>query len=78
MTLREKVARALAIEDDEEFGEHSWDAYLPMADAAIAVCQEHFAGIFEANELPVNVCPCDLGGLRAELSLIASAIREGA
>ena len=49
MTLREKVARALAIEDDEEFGEHSWDAYLPMADAAIAVCREHFAALADAD-----------------------------
>ena len=46
-SLRERVARLFATEDDEEFGEHSWDAYLPLADAAISLCREEFAGVAE-------------------------------
>jgi len=70
--LREKVARALAIQDDEEFGEHSWDSYLPMADAAIRVCREHFAGVAEAeNKLPAELRCLD----HATANAIASAIR---
>jgi hypothetical protein len=40
MTKLEQVARALAIEDDEEFGSNAWEAYLPMARAAVEAMKE--------------------------------------
>ncbi len=51
MTKLEQVARALAMEDDEEFGSNAWEAYLPMARAAIEAMREpNEAMVFAAAE----------------------------